>query len=340
MMSMPRTHTTSQGNAPIMPKQRPGILIFRCDDYRGDEGLIGQVDQALVTMFARRDLPLVFGVIPADLNGRAEPIAALRPAIAAGTVEVAQHGWDHLPQAELLANQGIKSEYLGRAYDEQLQRIGQGKQLVETWFQVPVYTFIPPWDSYDENTLLACAELGFAALSADLFSPAAHQMARPVLLPATIKLASLEALIDRWSQHVQPGSIAVVEFHAYEFVESGSTFGYFPLSKLEQLLDRIVASPNLRVLSMRDAVQQLGQAVTNERYRLAQQAERTAKKIYQTTWRNRLGNLLHIPSRLQPAVYEPLASYRRQVLKHQLLYHVPTLGILLVLAIALLLYYR
>jgi hypothetical protein len=323
-----------------MPANRaPGILIFRCDDYRGDLGLIGQVDQALVAMFVQRNLPLVFGVIPADLGGHPEALATLRPAVAAGTVEVAQHGWDHRAQADLLARQGIKSEYLGRPYDEQLQRIGQGKHLLEMWFHIPVCTFIPPWDSYDENTLRACTELGFAALSADLYSPADSKATRPVLLPSTLKLSSLEALIERWSRQVEPGSIAVIEFHAYEFVESGSSLGYFSLGKLEQLLDRIVASPHLRVYSLHQAVQQLGPAVDNQRYRLAQQAERSAQEIYQTTWRNRLGNWLHIPNRVQPEVYERVLVYRRQVIFQQLLYHSPTLIAFLFLTVALLIAY-
>lgn len=311
---------------------KPAYIIFRCDDYRTDGGLIERVEHDLVVLFAKYHVPLVLGVIPEKLETRPDKIDFLKPYVAAGIVEIAQHGWEHKPNPELLAKEQIKSEFANRTYEDQFERIAQGKCLLETNFQRPVRTFIPPWDSYDLTTIRVCAELGFSVLSADIYSPVDSAYPSPMLLPSTVKLPSLEMLIERWKKQPQPGAIAVVEFHAYEFVESGSELGYFSLTTLERLLAQMTQGASITALSLNGARQRLGAAIANRRYRMAQRVERSAAKIYQTTWRNRLGNYLGVPLHLEPATYETTQFYVNQEVKQKLLFYSPFIFTLLCLS--------
>jgi hypothetical protein len=121
----------------------------------------------------------------------------------------------------------------------------------------------------------------------------------------------------------------VLEFHAYEFVESGSELGYFSLATLDRLLERLTAGTGITALSLNGARQRLGAAIANRRYRMAQRVERSSAKIYQTTWRNRLGNYLGVPLHLEPATYETTQFYLFQEVKQKLLYYSPFISIVL-----------
>lgn len=315
--------TTKPYNLATGPCAKPAYIVFRCDDYRADGGLIERVEHALVALFAKYHVPLVLGVIPELMETRPDKIDFLKPYVAADIVEIAQHGWEHKPNPALLAKAQIKSEFAERTYEDQFQRIAQGKCLLETCFQRPVRTFIPPWDSYDLTTVQVCAELGFSVLSADIYSPVAKDYPNPVLLPSTVKLPALAMLIEKWESQPQSGAIAVVEFHAYEFVESGSELGYFSLATLEQLLERMTQSATVTALSLNGLRQRLGAAIANRRYRMAQAVERSSAKIYQTIWRNRLGNYLGIPLHVEPATYATTQFYIYQEVKQKLLYYSP-----------------
>jgi hypothetical protein len=244
--------------------------------------------------------------------------------VQSGVVEAALHGWDHQPQTALLAAHGAKSEFKNRPYSEQLARIQEGKRLLEQWFGWPVRTFIPPWDSYDAATLQACAQVGLEVLSATVcFPPAGPPHSRLALLPSSVRLPALEALVQASEQAARPGNVAVVEFHAYEFFESGHPKAWFSLEQFERLLVRVACCPNLVSMGLGNAAQEFGPALTTRRYLLAQEVYRSAAALYQNVWRTRLGNRLRLFARLDSLGYETEAFYARQAAKQKLLHYFP-----------------
>ena len=303
------------------------ILVFRCDDYSIDGGQIEEVEHALVELFAVQQLPLVFGVIPARLEERQGKIEFLRPYLQQGFVEIALHGWDHQAQPALLATQGIKSELQGRTYADQKTRLSAGKHKLEECFGQPVHALIPPWDSYDLNTLQVCRELALTTLSADIYSPQEREQATPVLLPSTLRLHELADLLEEWSRGTQGNRVAIVEFHAYEFYESGHALANFSLAAFIRSVERAKQLRNIHILTMTAAAQWVARAGGNKRYRWAQRVERSAALLYATTWRNRIGNWAGIPERRQPMLYEPTQFYVWQELKQQMLYHLPHISL-------------
>lgn len=230
--------------------QAPAILVFRCDDYAAAGGPTEQVEHQLAELFSRCEIPLVFGLIPASLEARPDKIEFLKPYIASGAVEVALHGWDHQPQAELLASQGLKSEFSGLPYPAQLSRIMQGKRRLEAWIDKPVHGFIPPWNSYDSTTLDACAAAGFEAFSAAINGPFSGRSSRPALLPGTLTLDTLEAWVQGWERQANPSRAALVTFHAYEFLESGYEKAYYSWNEFSRIVERIAKSSRIGVASL------------------------------------------------------------------------------------------
>lgn len=80
--------------------------------------------------------------------------------------EIAQHGYTH----EQLTNSGgilktwNRSEFADVPYKEQYRRILNGKKILED-FGFKVNTFVPPWHTFDENTVKVLQELKFKVLS-------------------------------------------------------------------------------------------------------------------------------------------------------------------------------
>ena len=140
-------------------------VVFRCDDYSAASNTALEV--RLIETFRQRDIPLVFGVIPfigasdsregSELSD--EKAAILREAVEAGTVDVALHGYSH-------QKSGPWTEFAGLPYDEQVRRLSHGVTLLSEAVGVRVTTFVPPYNTYDENTLRAMEHLGFVCLSA------------------------------------------------------------------------------------------------------------------------------------------------------------------------------
>jgi predicted deacetylase len=146
-------------------------FIIRWDDISPfqDEGKFF----ALIDLFTKHNIPAVLGVVPDNQDeiikvGRIAEnryIETLQGLSQSGW-EIALHGFRHrrhTPDSGILGLNS-SSEFAGRPYEDQLADLRQGKrQLEENGFEIQ--TFVPPWHSYDENTLKALIESSFEVLS-------------------------------------------------------------------------------------------------------------------------------------------------------------------------------
>ncbi|MCP4567747.1 MAG: DUF2334 domain-containing protein [FCB group bacterium] len=155
-----------------MPKAQ---FIIRWDDvsFRQDRRKF----QTLVDLFVKFDIPAVLGVIPdnqdpdisLEQGDQAAFVDELRVLEKNGW-EIAQHGFRHIKHTDNGGILGLNkaSEFAGRDYDQQLQDLEQGRDILTNFGFNPV-TFIPPWHSYDKATIKALGQSGFKTFSDGLF---------------------------------------------------------------------------------------------------------------------------------------------------------------------------
>lgn len=131
----------------------------------------------LIDLFVRYDVPAVLGVVPEnrdetirfDTRDEGEFVAELHELQKKGW-EIAQHGFRHIKHTEEGGVLGINaaSEFAGRSPEQQAADIEAGRKILRDYGFEPV-TFIPPWHSYDEATIMALAGAGFKVLSDGVF---------------------------------------------------------------------------------------------------------------------------------------------------------------------------
>ncbi len=230
-------------------------VVFRNDDPSAISD--AEHEKRIMEIFERYQIPQTFGIIPNvvedchDANCRQyhllsenqEMLNLLKKWCKEGLIEIALHGYTHQtnplhPTKEKLrdikeyggqsrekrlsylpVNPEGYSEFRGLSYEEQLQRIFRGKQLLETWFGALVTTFILPWNSHDENTIRAAKEAGIKLVSSSLESynnpPTSELYNEPLFIQHTIGLdeidKSKQALIARLDKF-RPVLIAARQF--------------------------------------------------------------------------------------------------------------------------------
>jgi len=233
-------------------------VFFRYDDYSSLSH--PEVDRGLIDIFSRHNLACTFAVVPAvtsiypwvqgddgvELPLQQDKIDELRAAVQCGAVDVALHGWRHLANA--FAKHPDPSEFKGLSVDEQLAILQRGCDTLEVAVGVRPTVFVPPWNSYDENTLIALERTGFVGISANRYSPYPLQSSNLKLAPMTVELngmrAAVEAARGNWSEE----PIIGVMMHPYDFSESGDDRAKLSLAEFEQLLVWLKAQTDVKVL--------------------------------------------------------------------------------------------
>lgn len=276
--------TAALSDAPISARAdtpaTKAVIVFRYDDvgvYSAEaDPRTFAVDQAVFAAFAQRGLPLVAGVVPCSDSSddvRTTPAAGwlsaeqpegqwLLDRFRDQRVEIAQHGVTH----QRVATE-VRSEFLGIPLEIQRQRILAGKLRLEQMFNRPVETFIPPWNSYDQNTLDVLQQLGFTCLSDDWRSAAY----RPEIcqFPQTATLHHTITLLDHY-RAFPPGSMIVVLFHSYDFLDAGNASAGIDIKLLERALDRVAVRDDLEAHTMSEIAEAWGPAYTRARHDAAQ----------------------------------------------------------------------
>src|SRR5688572_654969 len=154
-------------------------VFFRYDDFSATSCDV--VDRGLVEVFGKHGLCCTFAVIPRVTEGEyrdatlrssvelgAEKKELLNGAVRSKVVDVALHGLNHRSNGLGMPH----SEFRGLEYSAQADKIAAGKAVLEQAVGHPVKTFVPPWNTYDENTLAALKSSGLECLSANRYGAA------------------------------------------------------------------------------------------------------------------------------------------------------------------------
>ena len=144
-------------------------VVFRYDDYSSRSNI--DLEKKILRAFSRNRACCTFSIIPfisaVDyLDTKPQEVIPLtaakaeiaRQAMAAGTMDAAQHGYSHQRQGY---THGWYTAYEGLDYDSQLHKIRLGKVFLEKILGANIITFVPPYNSYDANTLKVLEKLNF-----------------------------------------------------------------------------------------------------------------------------------------------------------------------------------
>ncbi|MCC6201496.1 MAG: DUF2334 domain-containing protein [Gammaproteobacteria bacterium] len=246
-----------------MERSFVGRVSFRLDDPSptSDHALEAEI----LRRFQRYGIPLTVAVVP---FGKPEPVRTLvlddvRHIIEArqsGDIEIALHGYRHLQRTRI---GGSPSEFSGVPLAEQTDMLRRGRDVLQRIFGEGVTGFVPPWNTFDGNTLKAVAAAGMEYLGAGFgAAPSLRQPAAPRIVPKTCTLNQREyeraCNEARRFAHGQPWIVFV--FHPDNFVEyrdpsaEGEPAPWLTLSLLETMLEQLRAEPDIVATTLQAAV--------------------------------------------------------------------------------------
>lgn len=234
-------------------------VIFRFDDFCALSST--DIELRIIDAFRKNKASITFGVIPyictGDVNDPSPrdvvPLTLmkgkiLKNAVRDSIIDVALHGYSHqrIPVEDT-------TEFSGLAYKQQRERLAKGKKLLEGMIDAPVTIFVPPWNSYDSNTLRALEALGLSTLSADLRGEVTIN-SRLNFLPATCGLTQLRHAVEISRNFSDPNLFIVVLFHEYDFKEVNEKYGNVTYQELCGLLEWLISQEDVRLLSVGQAI--------------------------------------------------------------------------------------
>jgi len=202
-------------------------VVFRYDDFTLTKDTL---NEKIVQLFQKHNIPLVLGVIPYDSSENIifQKNYALQPVLRYGVqnqkIEIALHGFNH---AKVSSN----GEFGNVPPEEQFRRINLGKHFLDTVFQQETLTFIPPWNAFDENTLKVMAKSGMKIISSSLTIDQPFSNKEISYFPHTIDKPAL--LIPTLEQNKNRTGVILLMFHPYDIGKN------FTLQDLDNLLSEV-----------------------------------------------------------------------------------------------------
>jgi peptidoglycan/xylan/chitin deacetylase (PgdA/CDA1 family) len=214
------------------------IIVFRNDDIQEFTG--SAAERRFLQLFVENGIPQTYALVPfkKDLEKEGDLLSLLKDQQAKGLAEIALHGYAHENHAGKR-----RSEFAGRPFEEQLERIRSGKAHLERIFQREIVAFIPPFNSYDQHTLRACAQNGIKVLSSSHFFSVPN--------PYPLQVANLNFLLTNPASYVELASghggdlsIFIVYYHSYmeDIYRSDDYFG-----KAKRLIQVVRQHRNIEV---------------------------------------------------------------------------------------------
>ncbi|RQW89289.1 MAG: DUF2334 domain-containing protein [Geobacter sp.] len=240
-------------------------IFFRYDDISGRSTTV--LEQKLIDLFRRHRFSFTVGVIPfvcdrdyedPGLQGNIalspQKAEILRDAVKTGTLDVALHGYSH--QSIRTRKEGPYTEFSGLDYKKQEMKIVKGKRLLEEIFGGKITTFIPPFNSYDLNTLQVLENHGFTVVSANRYG-VAKKSSSLRYLPVTCELDEVRKAVESAGRVHDGQAVIGVMFHEFDFSDIDKQRGKISFDEFANLLDWLAARGNVRVMSIEQAVSEI-----------------------------------------------------------------------------------
>jgi peptidoglycan/xylan/chitin deacetylase (PgdA/CDA1 family) len=228
----------------IVNGQHNPKVVFRYDDY----ALIpSEINDSITNIFIENKIPLCLGVIPFDtansliFNLNRQQLNDLKLKIQTGKIEIALHGYNHKNQLGIpfFAHKSF-SEFADVNRGTQYEKLAKGKRTLDSLLQINTNIFVPPFNTYDKNTLKVLEDLHFDIISGSMSGPSLRNNIK--YIPATCEnFSELPGIISRFRNR---NVTIVVYFHGYSFNEvssqySNTTRALITFRQLDALLKRV-----------------------------------------------------------------------------------------------------
>lgn len=228
-------------------------IVFRFDDYM----MIQDVTfDSIINVFKKNNIPLTLGVVPYGKNElifnklNQDQLNDLKDRVKNNEIEIALHGFTHTDN-KLTGSPPLKrkilSEFSNLEYNKQVKKIRKGKQALDSILNINTVVFIPPYNSYDANTIEALDRLNFKVISASMdgYSVPAKISYIPYTIDDLTELPELLKTVPDDNYSI----IAVI--HPYSFFGEPETAFTKPVyfSKLDTLLNWINQQDNILAVS-------------------------------------------------------------------------------------------
>jgi len=228
-------------------------VFFRYDDF--SETSPRNIESGILQAFRKYGLPCSMAVIPAVTTGgyrnpsdvgtvplSANTAAFVRDGMADGTIDVLLHGLHH----RTLPETSPHSEFGGLDIQSQRRKLESGRAILADSCGVYCTVFVPPWNTYDNTTLKALADLGFHAISANRFC-SGESADGLSLVPITADFGELRAAVARARKYRGADPVIGVLLHPYDFSESGDPRARTSLDALRDGLSWLTAQADVVV---------------------------------------------------------------------------------------------
>lgn len=209
-------------------------IVFRYDDYQLTST---KFNESLLNSFKKNHIPLCLGIIPFNEDGlihnelTQEQLVDFTSRIKKGEVEVALHGFNHkdnkLVEKSFLVNP-IPSEFAKLRYTDQFEKINKAKRSIDSLLNINVNIFIPPFNTYDDNTLKVLDSLKFEVISASIDGSSSSNKIK--YIPSTC--SDLNELSDIIKKYPNDNLVIVVLIHPYSF-KGGSNYSGGPQKRID-----------------------------------------------------------------------------------------------------------
>lgn len=250
-------------------------IIFRYDDFSADtkestqkrslRTLIREGEISFDRLFSKYNVPYVIAVIPnvaidssnffnidsdqnVSIKDDPDKIKFLKTGLLEGRIEVAQHGYIHLNHSK---KRYVVSEFYGRDSKIQKNDIYLGHEiLIKALNMEKIYTFIPPFFTWDNSTRDAVKNCSFNIISADR-SSISFKDHGITFIPYTALLEDMEKMISE--NTIPHDSLIVIVYHPADIAQlPGNEHLYFGKQRMEGLLKAISLNKNLSVVTFKD----------------------------------------------------------------------------------------
>ena len=199
-------------------------LIFRYDDFSYDSNI--KLEESLFRIFQKYKIPITIGVIPfrqnnfeikdqkgLNISNKPEKKKILENGIDKKLIEIAQHGHSHFNYQKI-----PKAEFIGISLETQKKLISEGKFLIETFFNLNLKTFIPPWNRYDRNTIKLIEKFDFKNISAGTKGHFSEDSSLN-FIPSTCSLNKFIEILNNQSINIFKNETLVILLHEIDFLD-------------------------------------------------------------------------------------------------------------------------
>lgn len=236
-------------------------VFFRYDDFSNHSS--SSLESSLFNLFAKHHISCLYGVVPFVCAGdemnpeergeqalSSKKIALLHSGIEKGVTEVALHGCTH----QTIHPIGQRpSEFRGASLDAQIKRISRGKKYLESSLNQSVTMFIPPWNDYDRNTIVALAQLGFNVISTGKRFGVINADYPMKYVPISCELSDVVRVVEKYRVDDSKNLLGIL-LHPYDFLETGDRRAWIKVDDLEKLILWLQSHQHVRIFRFIDII--------------------------------------------------------------------------------------